>query len=33
MQSHPQTKGTWQVYPSIYQKYPFFQVNHNRFVS
>ncbi|KAG5661084.1 hypothetical protein KAF25_002727 [Fusarium avenaceum] len=30
MQSHPQTKGTWQVYPSIYQKYPFFQVNHNR---
>ncbi|KAF4988896.1 hypothetical protein FGRMN_9477 [Fusarium graminum] len=30
VQPHPPAKGTWQVYPSIYQKYPFFQVNHNR---
>lgn len=26
-------KPTWQVHSSVYQKYPFFQVNHNRQVS
>ncbi|KAF4966643.1 hypothetical protein FSARC_5692 [Fusarium sarcochroum] len=30
VQSRPQVKGSWQVHSSIYQKYPFFQVNHNR---
>jgi hypothetical protein len=25
-----QKKHTWQVYSSVYQKYPFFQVHHNR---
>ncbi|KAI6764765.1 hypothetical protein HG531_012652 [Fusarium graminearum] len=35
-QAHPaqqqnhQMKASWQVHPSIYQKYPFFQVNYNR---
>ncbi|KAL7933354.1 hypothetical protein V8C35DRAFT_304102 [Trichoderma chlorosporum] len=30
-QSSQQTgKPTWQVHSSVYQKYPFFQVNHNR---
>ncbi|KAF4977574.1 hypothetical protein FZEAL_5945 [Fusarium zealandicum] len=29
-QPRPQVKGQWQVYSSIYQKYPFFQVHHNR---
>ncbi|KAF5027776.1 hypothetical protein F66182_107 [Fusarium sp. NRRL 66182] len=29
-QSRPQAKGPWQIHSSIYQKYPFFQVNHNR---
>lgn len=28
-----QVKPSWQVQPSIYQKYPFFQIHHNRFVS
>ncbi|KAM0430586.1 hypothetical protein ACHAPT_005938 [Fusarium lateritium] len=32
-QPRPQVKGSWQVHTSIYQKYPFFQVNHNRYVS
>lgn len=32
-QQHHQAKGSWQVHQSIYQKYPFFQVNYNRFVS
>lgn len=27
------SKFTWQVHQSIYQKYPFFQVHHNRYVS
>jgi hypothetical protein len=27
------SKPTWQVHSSVYQKYPFFQVNHNRQVS
>ncbi|KAI5458125.1 hypothetical protein BGZ63DRAFT_427404 [Mariannaea sp. PMI_226] len=26
----PHSKAAWQVHTSIYQKYPFFQVNHNR---
>ncbi|KAM5343077.1 hypothetical protein ACJ41O_014043 [Fusarium nematophilum] len=29
-QPRAQVKGSWQVHSSIYQKYPFFQVNHNR---
>jgi hypothetical protein len=29
----PQPKPSWQVHTSIYHKYPFFQVNHNRYVS
>ncbi|KAJ3533691.1 hypothetical protein NM208_g7872 [Fusarium decemcellulare] len=29
-QPRPQIKGSWQVHSSIYQKYPFFQVNYNR---
>lgn len=28
--SRQPSKYTWQVHPSIYQKYPFFQVHHNR---
>lgn len=29
----PQGKPVWQVHSSVYQKYPFFQVNYNRYVS
>jgi hypothetical protein len=29
-QNSQQKKHTWQVYSSVYQKYPFFQVHHNR---
>ncbi|KAF7547927.1 hypothetical protein G7Z17_g7384 [Cylindrodendrum hubeiense] len=29
-QPRPQVKAAWQVHSSIYQKYQFFQVNHNR---
>lgn len=31
VQSRPPIKGTWHVHSSIYQKYPFFQVHHNRY--
>lgn len=27
-----QSRPNWQVHSSVYQKYPFFQVNHNRYV-
>ena len=31
-QPRPVTKPSWQVHPSIYQRYEFFQVHHNRYV-
>ena len=31
-QSRQGSKLSWQIHPFIYQKYPFFQVHHNRFV-
>ncbi|KAH0496267.1 hypothetical protein TgHK011_003638 [Trichoderma gracile] len=30
LNSQQYSKPTWQVHSSVYQKYPFFQVNHNR---
>lgn len=32
-QPRPQARAAWQVHSSIYQKYQFFQVNHNRYVA